>query len=102
MLSLLLDTYRTKDPVNELIDAERFPNRQQIEDHLLGRVLSAAYTSRPGSPAPSCTPQQAWQRLGYLAAQMNQDGTRDLAWWRIPQWLPSRHLKISIGLAAGS
>ena len=101
MLSLLLDTYRPKDPVNELIDAERFPNRQQIEDHLLGRVLSAAYTSRPGSPAPSCTPQQAWQWLGYLAAQMNQDGTRDLAWWRIPQWQPSSQLRISIGRAAG-
>ncbi len=101
MLSLLLDTYRPHDPVDELIDEERFPGREEIEEHLLARVLTAAYTPRPGDPAPPCTLGQAWRWLGNLAARMKQDDTRDLAWWRIPQWLPSRHWKISIGLAVG-
>jgi hypothetical protein len=101
MLSLLLDTYLPSEPAGELTDPGRFPGRQQIEDHLLARILPSAYTPRPGSPAPSCTPWQARQWLGYLAAQMKQTGTRDLAWWRIPQWLPPRHLKISVGLASG-
>ncbi len=101
MLSLLLDTYGRDDLVDELIDKERFPGRQEIERHLLNRVLTAAYTLRPGDPAPPCTPEQAWQWLGYMAAQMKQDDTRDLAWWRIPQWQPSRHRRISIGLAGG-
>lgn len=81
MLSLLLETYLPSDPVGELTDPRRFPGRQQIEDHLIARILPAAYTSRPGDPAPPCTSQQARQWLGYLAAQMNRTGTRDLAWW---------------------
>lgn len=32
---------------------------------------------------------------------MNQDGTRDLAWWRIPGWASARVLCIASGLSAG-
>ena len=101
MLSLLLDTYLPFDPVDELTDLRRFPDRRQIEDHLLGRVLPTAYTPRPGHLAPPCTPQQAQQWLSYLATQMNHTGTRDLAWWRIPTWLPSLQLRLSLGLVLG-
>jgi MFS family permease len=101
MLSLLLDTYLPFDRVDELTDLQRFPGRQQIEDHLLARVLPVAYTPRPGHPTPPCTPQQAQQWLSYLAGQMNHTGTRDLAWWRIPKWLPPRQLRLSLGLASG-
>jgi hypothetical protein len=103
MLSLLLDAYGPDEPVDKLKVKRRFPHRQQIEDHLLNRILTVAYTPQPGAPGPPCTQQQAQQWLGYLAAQMNQPvtPTRDLAWWRIPQWLPSRHRKISIGVAGG-
>jgi hypothetical protein len=69
MLSLLLGTYGRDDLVDELTDKERFPGRQEIEGHLLTRVLTAAYTPPPGDPAPPCTPEQAQQWLGYLAAQ---------------------------------
>lgn len=101
MLSLLLATYGRDDPVNELTDKEKFPGRQEIEKHLLSRVLTAAYTRRPGEPVPPCTPEKSGQWLGYLAAQMNQRKTPDLAWWSIPQWLPPRHLKVAIGIAGG-
>jgi hypothetical protein len=101
MLSLLLDTYLPLDPVDELTDLERFPGRHQIEDHLLARVLPTAYAPRAGTTAPLYTPQQARRWLGFLAAQMNEAGTRDLAWWRISQWLPSRKLKLAVGLMFG-
>lgn len=100
MLSLLLDTYLPFDPVDELTEPGRFPGREQIEDHLLARILPAAYAPRPGSPAPPCTPGQAQHWLGYVAAQMNRFDTRDLAWWRIPRWLPSRRLMRTVGAGA--
>lgn len=98
MLSLLLDTYLPFDPVDELTDPRRFPVREQIEDHLLARILPTAYAQRPGSPAPPCTPRQARKWLGYVADQMNRSGTRDLAWWRVPQWLPPPRLMRTVGL----
>jgi hypothetical protein len=101
MLSLLLDTYQNRDPVNELIEGEkRVTDHKQLEEHLLGRALDAAYAPRSGGQEPSWPLPQARRRLGYLAAQMEQAGTSELAWWRVRDWLPSRHLKISIGLAS--
>lgn len=102
MLSLLLDTYPPLgDEVDELTDSRRFPERQQIEDHLLARVLPTAYAPRPHHGALPCTAEQARQWLGYLAAQMNHTGTRDLAWWRIPKWLAPRELRLAVGLTLG-
>ena len=98
MLSLLLDTYRDDDPVDELANSKHFPDCPKIKRHLLQRVLPAAYPS-PGDDPYALEQAQQW--LGHLAAQMNEDGTRDLAWWRIPQWMPPRHRRISLGLVAG-
>jgi hypothetical protein len=67
----------------DFCDADRHGVPQEdIEDHLLDRVLPAAYTSRPGEPPPRYDLQAAQHALRYIAARMNQDGTRDLAWWR--------------------
>lgn len=89
MVALIRDTYRRCDPVDELIDSSRFPSREAIEDHLLDRVLPIAYAWRPGRPAPPCTADEARQWLGSLARHMNDEGTRDLAWWQIPRWVPA-------------
>lgn len=89
MLALLRDTYRTGDAVDELLDTGRFPTREAVEDHLLDRVLSAAYTQHPGRAVPPYTADQARRWLGQLASRMNQDHTRDLAWWRISRWAPA-------------
>jgi hypothetical protein len=51
MVSLVRATYRPGDPVDELTDSHRFINREALENHLLDRVLPAAYTNRPGHPA---------------------------------------------------
>ena len=59
-------------------------SREEIEDYLLDRVLPAAYAPRPGRTPPRYGLQAARLALGNIAARMSQDGTRDLAWWRIP------------------
>jgi hypothetical protein len=57
MLTLVCGTYRTSDDVSELLrlrDAAGHPaSSQVIEDHLLDRVLLAAYTPQPGKGAAS-------------------------------------------------
>jgi len=89
MLTLLRDTYGPGQRVDELLDDSRFSSAQAIGDHLLDRVLTAAYTRHPGQPDPPYTLDQAQQWLGQLARRMNDAGTRDLAWWHIPRWVPA-------------
>ncbi len=45
--------------------------------------------------------QKAQRALSYIAVRMNQDGTRDLAWWRIPAWASRVPRVIATGLAFG-
>lgn len=71
-----------------------------LTQHLIDRVLPAAYTPRPGQPAPRYSEQQARQVLAFLARQMNQDNTRDLAWWQISRWAPPRP-RILVSMLAG-
>src|SRR5262245_14254436 len=47
-LSLVRDTYGPGDAVDELLDGDRFHCPEQVTDHLLDRVLPAAYAPRPG------------------------------------------------------
>lgn len=68
--------------------ARHTPLMPDLTQHLIDRVLPAAYTPRPGQPAPRYSEQQARQVLAFLARQMNQDNTRDLAWWQISRWAP--------------
>jgi hypothetical protein len=89
MLTLVRDAYQPGDPVDELLDTDRFKDHDAVEDHLLDRVLSAAYTPRPGQAKPHYTLKQAQQWLGFIACKMNQDTTRDLTWWLMPQWKPT-------------
>lgn len=89
MVTLVRDTYRHGDPVDELIDSSRFASREAIEDHLIDRVLPIAYAQHPGQQAPPYTLDEARRWLGHLALYMNDESTRDLAWWQIPRWLPA-------------
>jgi len=90
MLALVRDTYGVDDSVDELADTQRFPSRRALEEHLLARILPSAYAARPGRPAQRYTLAQAERWLKYLAQRMNQDSTRDLAWWCVPRWKPRR------------
>ena len=108
-LTLVRDTYRAGDDVHELLDFYNTARRhtsgdsltQEITDHLLDRVLPAAYTPRPGEKIPPYDLQTARQALTKVAAQMNQNGSRDLQWWRIPDWAPVRTRQLVDGLVVG-
>ena len=103
-LTLVRDTYRDTD-VHELLDfcgaAGHCVSREDIEDHLLDRVLPVAYTPHPGEVSPRYEFQAAQRALSYVATRMNQDGERDLAWWRIPTWTSRTPRIIAGGLVAG-
>jgi hypothetical protein len=90
-LTLVRDTYGPGERVDELIDVEgnRFGSVEALEDYLVDRVLTAAYARHPGRPVPPYTVGQARRWLGQVARRMNQEGTRDLAWWQIPRWVPA-------------
>src|SRR5262249_40176190 len=63
MLSLVRDTYPPGNSLDDLLTAGRFTDRRQVEDHLLDRVLPAAYTpTRPTSPpaTPSSRRGRGW------------------------------------------
>ncbi|MGH3924826.1 MAG: hypothetical protein ACRDTT_18525, partial [Pseudonocardiaceae bacterium] len=100
-LTLVRDTYRAGDDISPLLDTTQYRSRDDIEQHLIARVLPDAYTPRPGRPKPRYTLTQAEQALAFIARQMNQDHTRDLAWWRIPRWSPAAPRILASMLACG-
>ena len=105
MLTLVRDTYRAGDEASELLglrDAAGHPaSSQDIADHLLDRVLPAAYTQQPGEPPPRYDLATAERALRCIAARMNNDRTRDLQWWRVPAWAHAAPRIIATGLVAG-
>jgi transcriptional regulator with XRE-family HTH domain len=89
-LTLVRDAYGHGDPVDELLDLDRFGCPEAVTDHLLDRFLVVAYTPRPGQPRPRYTLAQARAWLGFLAHHMTrQRTTGDLAWWLVPAWRPA-------------
>jgi hypothetical protein len=108
-LTLVRDTYRQGDDARELLDAcdaaqRRLPGDQVAEEitgHLLDRVLPAAYARQPGMPAPRYDLATARRALTRIAVRMNQDGTRDLQWWRLPQWARAAPRIIFSGIVIG-
>jgi hypothetical protein len=105
MLTLVRDTYRAGDEAGELLslrDAAGHPaSSQDIADHLLDRVLPAAYTQQPGEPPPRYDLSTAERALRCIAVRMNKDRTRDLQWWRVPAWAHAAPRAIATGLVAG-
>ncbi|MDQ2709027.1 MAG: hypothetical protein M3Z25_15945 [Actinomycetota bacterium] len=99
-LTLVRDTYRVGDDVSELLTTSRCGSADDLERHLIARVLPDAYTPRPGRPKPRYSLPQATQTLSFIARQMNHDDTRDLAWWHIPRWAPTLP-RILISMFAG-
>lgn len=104
-LTLIRDTYQAGDDVSELLNITESGTRVDLEQHLVGRVLVDAYTSRPGRPKPRYSLSQAERALAFLARQMHHDHSRDLGWWHIPRWASTtpRILTsvITVGLLGG-
>ena len=86
-VTLVRDTYRDGGNPAELLDGSRLGEPADVEDYLLDRVLPAAYTQQPGEAPPRYSLDAATRALAYIAARMNQDHTRDLAWWKVPRWV---------------
>ncbi|MBB5955318.1 hypothetical protein FHS29_001899 [Saccharothrix tamanrassetensis] len=87
-VSLVHDIYPPTGEVDELLDTERFPTAEAITDHLLDHVVTAAYTPRPGRPEPRYTADEARRALARVAENLNREGSRDLAWWRLGTQVP--------------
>jgi len=108
-LTLIRDTYQSGDDTRELLDfcdttqqgTSADQATEKITRHLLDRVLPAAYAPRHGQPPPPYDLQTAQNTLTKIATRMNQDGTRDLQWWRIPAWAPPVPRVVVTGLVAG-
>ncbi|MFF2330253.1 MULTISPECIES: helix-turn-helix domain-containing protein [unclassified Streptomyces] len=75
----------------ELLDAERFPDENSLEEHLLAGFVPTVYRRRvaersaAGRRERHRDPERAERWLGYLAhhlARLDLD-QQDLAWWRI-------------------
>ena len=86
-VTLVRDTYRDGGNPAELLDGSRLGEPADVEDYLLDRVLRAAYTQQPGEAPPRYSRDAATRGLAYIAARMNRDHTRDLAWWKVARWV---------------
>ncbi|MEV4870312.1 NACHT domain-containing protein [Streptomyces syringium] len=96
------------DPA-DLLDARRFDCRHAVEDHILGRVIDAAYaperlpSGRPvegGAPRWDAAGARGW--LTFLAQYLHQYRERDLAWWLMSQRLLSPWVAPGIGIGTGA
>ncbi len=100
-LTLVRDTYRRADDVDELLDASRFPNGAAIRAHLLERIIPAAYRQAISGPSDKWTETDARNALSSLAFKMNSNNTRELAWWALAKWYPAwSRTVISIAVVA--
>jgi DNA-binding SARP family transcriptional activator len=98
-------THPNTDP-GELCDTDRFGGSELIEDHLLDAYLPASYAHRPTPPAPhgrpvpprTYTPTQAERWLSFLARRLQDQQTRDIAWWRLDRMMPRHVAGLYLGL----
>lgn len=89
----------------ELLDSKRFPSRHSVEDHLIDRLVEAAYAPRhPGARAAPArfSAQQADRWLRFLAGYLHGHRDRDLAWWMLSQRLLSPWVAPGVGTLAGA
>jgi hypothetical protein len=106
MLSLARTIYSDRDGANpvELLDAQRFPDRSALADHLLAAFVPAAF-ERPIDIRPAVrqrwTPDHARRWLGGLADAHRRQGTLDITWWDLPDIVPERARRVVAGLALG-
>ncbi len=62
---------------SEILDRDRFPSRADLERHLLGGYIAAAFHDSRWSP------QSARRWLHHHALRMDRAGTREIGWWQL-------------------
>lgn len=79
---------------HELLDAQRFPTRADLEEHLLARYLHFCYDDRDTNTRNrSVDPVRTRRWLGHLATHLSARNTHDLTWWQLPAGL-HRHTRV--------
>jgi hypothetical protein len=83
-----------------------------LHDHLCDRLIPALVSARPPAdgPAQPFRPQHAWtpeqvgRWLTYLSRQLmvREEDPRDMAWWHLARYTPSRPVRIWTGVAIGA
>jgi hypothetical protein len=90
--------------IDELLTSAESQSRDELEGKLLGRFADVVYENAVGRPAgPSAG--EAKLILGFFATKMNQQDTRDLAWWQMHRWSsPAFRVLITsvLGIAIGA
>ncbi|MBK6012260.1 NACHT domain-containing protein [Streptomyces sp. MBT53] len=84
----------SRDP-SELLDPDRFPTVEAVEEHLLGAFVPAAFADS----GPAAT-SDAVRRLTLLARALERRGTGRLAWWELESMLPRAVSVLAPGLLA--
>ncbi|MEU5927090.1 NACHT domain-containing protein [Streptomyces antimycoticus] len=106
MLSLARTVYQQGDRApSELLG---FESRHAVEDHLVDRLIPAAYAPSSGSRPLRVDDDTDWQEaeraekyLTFLATYLHQHGERELAWWRMSGRLFSRWAGLLVGIGLG-
>ena len=98
-----------RDPA-ELLNTERFPTTEAIQEHLLSRFVPAAYRRTPTDSETARVPgwgrrrrrsERAQHWLGYLAWHMEEQGRHDLAWWELGTATRLRSIMLVVGAMLG-
>jgi hypothetical protein len=109
-LTLVRDTYPRGDDPRDLLEfchADQAPGpessqAENIVDHLLNRVLDAAYKPRPGERKPAYDLRTAQRAFINIATKMNDNYARDLKLADLQWWAPQGPLNLFRGFIGGS
>ncbi|WP_331769182.1 helix-turn-helix domain-containing protein (plasmid) [Embleya sp. NBC_00888] len=84
MVVLARTTYDTDSDPASLLDTNRFPTPNDLEDHLLDGFVPTLYRApSAGLRHPAWTADRVQHWLGHLACHLDRLGTPDLAWWQL-------------------
>ncbi|GAA1627014.1 NACHT domain-containing protein [Nonomuraea maheshkhaliensis] len=83
----------------------------ELQDHLCDQLIPALVSTRTPADGPAqpfrprhvWTPEQVGRWLTYVCRQLavNQDDTRDMAWWHLAGRMPNRTVRIWCGVGIG-
>ncbi|MFG1704136.1 NACHT domain-containing protein [Nonomuraea sp. M3C6] len=83
----------------------------ELHDHLCDQLIPALVSARPPAdgPAQPFRPQHAWSPeqvgrwLTYLSHQLTRsaEDPRDMAWWHLARYTPTRPVRVWAGIAIG-
>ena len=105
MLTLIRDTYLHDGDVRDLLRIARESDdklaKEDIQNHLLDRVITTAYMPQPGDDRPRYDAEHALRTLRYIADRMEPLFLPDFEWWYIRRWAP-RLFRVTVTLAVSA